>query len=233
MNYLSCSAAIFTAHSFALWNPSESLLNENADLLSSLPQKIFNIKLEMLCLLQTYQHQTSSYHKQYRQQLRQDLYETILFTKKEGKDRISVRNVMKQLDKYCDNDVWQYISDTDEKEIRSYLTPVIESNIKDNYLSLSFDYKVYQAEDIYIKENSFNNAENIIKKLKLVAQTLLSKASITDISEKIPLLVEFANDVTWANMDLRKLEYYRVNIRPLAKYLEDEVIKGEIGRAHV
>lgn len=213
---------------FDYFNNFNDKLTDDIKPTMTILQKIFNIKLEMLCLLQTYQHQTSSYHKQYRQQLRQDLYETILFTKKEGKDRISVRNVMKQLDKYCDNDVWQYISDTDEKEIRSYLTPVIESNIKDNYLSLSFDYKVYQAEDIYIKENSFNNAENIIKKLKLVAQTLLSKASITDISEKIPLLVEFANDVTWANMDLRKLEYYRVNIRPLAKYLEDEVIKGVI-----
>ena len=50
------------------------------------------------------------------------------------------------VDEYYDVNKWQYISQLDLRKLVSVIIPLVESNAKEDYLILSFDYRMYQIE---------------------------------------------------------------------------------------
>ena len=194
----------------------------------TITQKLFEIRLNMMCEMQTAAHQVIDDHKQYYQVLKDILMKQVEYIKTNGSERVSVRAVMGIVDKFNDEYRWQYISALDKKEMIYALKPLVESDIKEDYLSLSFDYQMLQIEDILIKTASIDDAVHIIKKMRLVAQTLLNQATIGDIADKIDVLNEVYNGDAWVNPTLTSLEYYRKELRHLMKYLRHHVISGVI-----
>ena len=210
---------------FLIFDYFNNLKDENPESVKppvTIYQKIFEIKLKMMCEMQNAEHQMMLEHKAYYTKLRSELIQIIQSIKKDGSKRLSVRANMKFVDKYCDENKWQYISPNEEKEINYSLRPLVESNIKEEYLSLSFDYKMLKIEERLIFDGNILNAVNIVKNIRLIAQQLRGKASINDILLKIDDINELYMGNMWNHPSISKLEYYRESIRHLMKYLIEE-----------
>lgn len=205
----------------------------------TIAQKLFQSRLNIMCLLQTSEHQLISEHKAYYIELKGILINAVRYLKANGSERISVREEIDTVDKYCNDEKWEYISSLDEKELTYRIVPLIESDIKEDYLNLSFDNKMLKIEYSLIKEGDLSKVSSIIKVIRLIARTLLDKASITEISAKISELQVLYSESFWKNVTLSDLEYYRKQVRHLMKYLrevkvvaveidhDDETIEGE------
>ena len=194
----------------------------------TIAQKLFLIRLDMMCAMQTSEHQLNPVHKAYYLDLKKQLMQLVGNIKKNGSERISVRESMDIVDKFCEPSKWDYISVLDQKEIEYALSPLVESNIKEEYLTLSYDYLMLQIERTIIETGAVTEAINIIKKVRLIAQTLLDKATISEINEKIADLQEIYMGNMWTDPEIDAIEYYRNSVRHLMKYLIDEKVVGVI-----
>ncbi|MBR3167330.1 MAG: DEAD/DEAH box helicase family protein [Erysipelotrichaceae bacterium] len=193
---------------------------------TTIAQKLFTIRLEMLCLLQKSEHQLIPEQKQYHEELKNLLIKSVKYLKANGSGRIAVREEMDAIDKYCDDQKWEYISSLEEKELTCRIVPIIESDISEEYLCLSFDNKMLKIELSFIKEGDLSKIGNIIKAIRTIARTLLDKASIMEISEKITELQVVYSEDFWKNAKLDDMEHYRKEIRHLMKYLREEKVAG-------
>lgn len=220
---------------FLIFDYFNNLKDDNPESIKqpvTISQKLFEIRLKMLCEMQSAEHQLNVEHKNYYNELKDILTKQVKLIKDKGSERLSVREKMKYVDKYYDANKWQYISPLEEREIIYSLKPLIESDIKEEYLSLSYDYKMLQIEDKLITEGSLQNATNIVKNIRLIAQKLRDKASISEILSKIDDLNELYMGNIWLNPTITKIEYYRKSIRHLMKYLvEEHVVAVEIDNA--
>lgn len=192
----------------------------------TIAQKLFQTRLSIMCLLQTSEHQLNPDHKAYYEELKTILIKAVKYLKANGSERISVREQMDIVDKYCNDLKWEYISSLDEKELTYRIVPLIESDISEDYLNLSFDNKILKIEQSLIENGNFSKVANNIKVIRLIARTLLDKASITEIAEKIPELQVLYSEGFWENAKLLDLEHYRKEVRHLMKYLREEKITG-------
>ena len=192
----------------------------------TIAQKVFLDRLNIMCLLQTSEHQVIPEERQYYCELKDILIKAVKYIKSNGSDRLSVREKMDVVDKYCDDVRWQYISAVDEKEISYGIVPIVESDIKEDYLNLSFDNKMLNIEYSLTNDGNLSRAKSYIRSIRIIAKTLLDKASITEINEKIQELQYVYSESFWNNPKLDELEYYRKEIRHLMKYLREEKIVG-------
>lgn len=216
---------------FLIFDYFNNLKDDNPESIKqpiTLYQKIFEIRLKMMCEMQTAKHQLIKEHQDYYHELKEELIRLVKYLKEVGSKRLSVRANMKFVDKYYDERKWQYISELEQKEINYSLKPLIESDIKEDYYSLSFDYKMLQIEEIFIVEGNIQKATNLVKNIRMIAQKLLSKASLAEILSKIDDINELYAGEVWNNPSISKMEYYRKSIRHLMKYIVEEKIVGVI-----
>ena len=212
---------------FLIFDYFNNLKDENPESIKqpvTIFQKLFEIKLKMMCVMQSAEHQLNDEHKEYYKELKENLVSLVQFIKEKGSKRLSVRSNMKYVDKYNDVKKWQYISPLEEKEIIRTLKPLIESDIKEEYLSLSFDYKMLQIENNLITDGNIQKVTNIVKNIRMISQKLRDKASIQDISDRLNDINELYLGDIWDNPSIKQLEYYRKSIRHLMKYLTEEKI---------
>ena len=206
----------------------------------SMTQKLFSIRLNMMCMMQTSEHQMNPDHEPYYVELRDMLMKQIKGLREKGsKERVSVRAVMSTLDKYCNDLKWQYIYDIEEKEINMYLVPLLVSDIKEDAMILGFDYLMLKIEKILIEKGNVSEAVKLIMKVRLIAKQLLDMASVDEIKKKIKELNELYQGDVLINSTIQSLEYYRKSVRHLVPYLkgpgpkpvyidqEDETMQGE------
>lgn len=211
---------------FDYFNNVKDKPNDDVKRPITIAQKLFLIRLQTMCLLQTSEHQVIPSHKHYYEELKNGLMDTIKYLKANGSGRISVRQEMDIVDKYCSDQRWEYISALEEKELTYRVAPIIESNIKEDYLNLSFDNKMLKVEYSLIANGDLSKVGNIIQTIRLIARALLDKATITEISAKIPELQVVYSSEFWETANLEELEYYRKAIRHLMKYLREEKVTG-------
>lgn len=206
----------------------------------SMTQKLFSIRLNMMCMMQTSEHQMNPDLEPYYVELRDMLMKQIKGLREKGsKERVSVRAVMSTLDKYCNDLKWQYIYDIEEKEINMYLVPLLVSDIKEDAMILGFDYLMLKIEKILIEKGNVSEAVKLIMKVRLIAKQLLDMASVDEIKKKIKELNELYQGDVLINPTIQSLEYYRKSVRHLVPYLkgpgqkpvyidqEDETMQGE------
>ena len=192
----------------------------------TIAQKLFLIRLQTMCLLQTSEHQLVPGHKHYYEELKKVLIDEVRYLKSSGSERISVRQEMDAIDKYCNDDKWAYISALEEKELTYRIAPIIESDLKEDYLSLSFDNKMLKTEYSLLENGDLSKVSNIIKTIRLIARTLLDKASISEILARVSELNVLYSESFWDGATLEDIEYYRKAVRHLMKYLREEKVVG-------
>lgn len=183
-------------------------------------QRLFGIKLEMMCIMQSGEHQVNSEHRAYYKQLNEELYLIVKRIKDNGSNRIGVRNNMAIIDEFYNKKKWEYISQLDQRKLTEIIMPLIESEVTEDYLVLSFDYRMYQIEKDLIENNVISKTVSTIKDIKMIANYLLNKASIDEIRVLIEVLQDIYIGDNWFS-SITELENTRKKIRHLMKYLDD------------
>lgn len=197
---------------------------EEGDVRLSLSQKLFKTKLDLLIELQKYEHQIIPEQKAYYESLKPVLYSKIVELKKLSNNKVSVRNKMEYVDKYCNKQKWDAISLLEQKEIEYHLAPLVENDVDQDSYALSFDYKILLIELGILVDASITNVSPIIKRVRDISKTLLDeKGSLEEVQSKAATLIKLADVTFWNSVPaIDTLEKYRDEIRSLMKYLKDK-----------
>lgn len=189
----------------------------------TLSQKLFNIRVDMLTSLQKYEHQQNQRLLIYYNAIKAELLSKVSGIKNHHK-RIRVREEMQYVDKYNDVKTWESLSPVMIKEVKKHISPLLDSGLNGDHLSVAFDIRVYYVENDLLNTGTLNNSGANIKLLRQIAQYLINeKASIPQVRNKINELKELMGDEIWANPNIEKLEKLRISLRDLMQYLKDKV----------
>lgn len=201
----------------------------------NLSQRIFELKLDMVCELQKLEHQENEEHKSYYLKYRLELFNKIV---KLNRNLINVKTSLKYVNKYSVDDNWNYLSVIESKEIKKQITPLIDPD-SDDEKAKRFDIWLLNMElEEIIGENDYSRA---IQKVTTICSLLLDMTTIPEINQKKELLIEFTTNQYWENINVTKLERIRCEVRDLIKYLpvdkiyiiesnfEDDVVKKQGG----
>lgn len=187
----------------------------------SLTQRLFDIRLDIMCELQAYHHQQDPLHKMYYDQLKKELYNEVADIKKKS-SKIAVRQNMAYVDKYIDYEVWTSLSPLAKKEIQLYISGLIANEIEEDVNSLRFDAKMLDIELSVLVDNGMNKVAKKIRDVRWISQTLLRHAGTqTAVQANADVLNELSGETFWYNPDVNRLEKYREAIRDLMKYLPE------------
>lgn len=184
----------------------------------NISQKIFNLKLDIVCELQKNEHQENLEHKEFYEKYKAELLGKI---KNLNRNLINVRSALKYVDKYSVDECWDYVSLIEAKEIKKQITPLIDAN-SDNEQAKWFDLWLFNMElQEIIGENDYSKA---IQKVTTISAVLLDKTTIPAVAHKKEFLKETMSNEFWSNITLSKLEKVRLEIRDLVQFLEREFL---------
>lgn len=196
-------------------NPDASNVNNG----KSLTQRLFDLRLEILCELQSYENQQNPVLKAYYDSLKEKLYHSVIDIKNSS-SRIAVRQRLAYVDKYIDYEIWTSIPPVSKKEIQLYVSGLIANEVEEDVDSLRFDARMLDIELAMLVEGNVNHAARSVRTVRYVAQKLLQYAGTQQaVISNAEILMELSGEVFWANPAIDRLEKYRESIRNLMKYL--------------
>lgn len=188
----------------------------------SLSQRLFDLRLDIMCELQSYEHQQNPVHKAYYDTLKEDLYNSVADIKKSS-SKIAVRQRMAYVDKYIDYEVWTAISPLSKKEIQLNVSGLIASEIEENINSLRFDARMLDIELAVLASGGIAKASRSVKTVRVISQLLLRHAGTqTAVQSNAEILQDLSGEAFWADPTIDRLEHYREAIRDLMKYLPEK-----------
>ena len=180
----------------------------------SLSQKLFELKLDLVCELQKQHHQENEEHKEFYQKYKSELISKISHF---NKNLVNVKLALKYVDKYSVEKSWEYISLLEAKEIKKQLTPLIDSDDKDEDAKL-FDCWLFNMELSELAgDKDYSKA---IQKVTAISSALLEKSTIPAIEAKKEFLSSLLQNNFWTTISLKKLEQVRQEVRTLLQYLD-------------
>jgi len=182
----------------------------------SITERIFNLKLDMVAVLQEIEHQENPDHKKYYEKWRNELWTTV---KGLNRHLVNVNWEIAYVDKYSNEAEWNDLHKIKVGQIKSQITYLIEPT-KDDIYAKTFDAWLFNMELAeIIGEKDYNKA---IEKVTTVCYQLLEKTTIPQIQSKIESIKQICTNDFWQDRSLDKLEYVRKEIRDLMKYLVEE-----------
>lgn len=188
----------------------------------SLTQRLFDIKLNLLVELQKFEHQNNPEHKAYYDKLKPELMNKV-FGVKANSSRISVREEMAYVDKFCDVERWQAISILEAKEMQLHISKLIDSDIDEDKKALAFDLKLFNIELSVLANGNISQATRFVEKVRLAAKILLDNSSIDAVRAKSETLQMLAGTDFWNNPTIGQLEKCREEVRNLIQYIPPKV----------
>lgn len=215
-------------------NPEGAALNNG----KSLSQKLYDIRLDILVELQSYEHQVNPIHKAYYDKLKDLLYNKTKDIKKHS-SRIAVRQEMSYVDKYADYETWSSIAPLSKKEIQLHLSKLVDNDLDEDKGALRFDMQMLQIELEVLADNGIGRAAKQVERVRLVSKLLLDYAAGKPaVMNKADSLKTLVSTEFWQTPGIECLEKCRDDIRNLLIYLppgpnpidvntEDEVLEGE------
>lgn len=205
-----------------------SYFNENPDGVEnnngkSLSQKLFDLKLDILVELQSYERQLDDICKKYYEKLKPELYKKVEELKNNSQ-RIAVREEMAYIDKYYDYDRWSTIAPLSKKEIQLHLSKLISNDIEENKGALRFDMQMLQIELSVLAKGGIGAASKQVERVRLIAKYLLDYAAGKPaVIAKVDTLKNLVGTEFWIEPTMDKLEKYREDVRNLLIYLPPKV----------
>lgn len=185
----------------------------------TLSQRLYQIRLDMLYELQKLEYQEDTWFHAYYDQIKAELHNEVIRIKSKD-SRIQVREAMQYVDKYYDKKTWISLSPVEVKEIKRHISPLLDSGINGDHLSVAFDARIYYVEKTLLATGTVTGANDHIKNLRLVAKFLIEeKASITQVLEKAQDLKQLASKEYWDTVNVPELERIRESLRGLMVFL--------------
>lgn len=203
----------------------------------SISQKLFDAKLNLLVELQKIEHQTNPEHKAYYDKIKPELINKVLGVKANSA-RISVREELAYVDRFCDQERWQAISILDAKEMQLHISKLIDSDIGEDKKALAFDVKMFNIELSVLANGNISEATRQVAMVRKSARILLDYATIDSVRAMADTLKILAGTDFWDRPTISDLEKYRDEVRDLMQYIRpqdepvdidtpDEVLDGE------
>lgn len=185
----------------------------------SLSQKLYDLRLDILVELQSYEHQSNEVHKAYYDKLKEMLYSKTRAIKNNS-SRISVRQEMYFVDKYADYESWAAIAPLSKREIQLRLSKLIDSELKEDKGALRFDMQMLQIELSLLVSGGVGAVTKQVEKVRMISRELLNHAaSQPAVIEKADSLKTVVGSEFWKSPPIDRLEKYREDIRNLLIYL--------------
>ena len=187
----------------------------------SISQRLFDAKLSLLVELQKIEHQTNPEHKAYYDKIKPELINKV-FGVKANSSRISVREELAYVDKFCDKERWQAISILDAKEMQLHISKLVDSDIDEDKKALAFDVKMFNIELSVLANGNISEATRSVTSVRKSARILLDYATIDGVKAKADVLQILAGTDFWNSPNISDLEKYRDEVRDLMKYIRPQ-----------
>lgn len=180
----------------------------------SLSARLFNLRLAVACALQHATYQREEFPKKLHDELK-----SILRTKVLGlKDtQIGVRQHWEIIDKYRKEENWAYVSEVDRADLENCVAPLLPLQTNDT-AALRFDVLMLNMQLALVDETQKAPLRSRVK-VSQIANALLERASIPQISAKIRLLQEISDPKIFEGAALDYLEKVRIEIRDLVQFI--------------
>ena len=176
-------------------------------------QKIFDIKIDLIYELQKAVHQSNEEHKGFYKSYKEEVFSIV---KGFNTHLVNVKSALKYVVKYSDEHAWDYLSIVDVKEIKKFITPLVDSVSMDEKAKL-FNLLILKMElEEVIGANDYSKA---IRKVIDICSSLLDKLSIPQVAAKKSCLSEFIKNDYWESITVTKLDNIRQEISDLIQYL--------------
>ena len=182
----------------------------------NLTQRIFNMKAELVFGLQALEYQKDQFHVSYRESLVKELKASIngLST-----SQILVRENLPYVDKFRDDEKWQYITKIDLQELKAHVTELISPNADDE-LAKIFDLKIYNIEvSLLDRSQDSTRSQNAVI---VIGQALANMTTIPQVRLHIPTIEQIQTKQYWENLTIEKLEDLRKELRELIKFIPSD-----------
>ena len=185
----------------------------------SLSQRLFDLKLDIMCELQAYHYQSSPMHKAYYDRLKTELYNAVAGIKKNS-SQIAVRQQMMYVDKYIDEEAWTSIAPIAKKEIQLHISGLIANDVDEDINSLRFDSSMLSIELAVLAEGGLKSAARKIRMVRYISHTLLQYAGTQQaVQQSAEALNALSGEDFWSDPQIDRLEKYREAVRDLMMYL--------------
>lgn len=189
---------------------------------SSLTQRLFRIRLDILCELQSIEYQENEWFKSFYDKLKTELHQEIVKIKSHS-NRIQVRASMQHVDKYYDLASWTALAPVSIQEIKSHLVPLLDSGLNGDSLAVAYDCRMYHVALSLICDKNIKAAASDVKKVREIARYLLNeKASVPQVLAKATDLKLLMNNTFWENPNIAEIERLRASLRDLMQFLQGE-----------
>lgn len=182
----------------------------------TLSQKLFELKLDLVCELQKHQHQENEERRAFYAMYKAELIDKI---KHLNKNLINVKLALKYVDKYSIESSWEYISPLEAKEIKKQITPLIDPDDPDESAKL-FDLWVFNMELSQLAEDK--DYSKAVQKVTSICSDLLERLTVPAIAAKKDFLESVLQTGFWEGVTLTKLEQLRTEVRTLLQFLDKQ-----------
>lgn len=180
----------------------------------NLTQRIFNMKTELAFGLQTLEYQKDSFCVAYRESLIKDLRTDI---EKLSPEQILVKENLQYVDKFREDEKWQYLTKIDLQELKSHITELV-SPTADDELAKIFDLKIFNIEvSLLDKSQDSTRSQNAVI---VIAQALSNMTTIPQIRAHISTIEKIQTRQYWENLTIQGLEELRKELRDLIKFVD-------------
>jgi len=170
--------------------------------------------------------QDSAFMDEEYQKLRNSLVETVLAQINAlNAELISVKLQLQYVEKYKNAEAFVCLSDIDEHDLINYLSPLVYMDDTDEFAK-RFDNFMYglMLSQIEGKAQFNRNKRQLIS----ISTSLLKRATIPQINNKIDLINTISTDEFWASPNILDFEKIRIELRELIKFIVDEGGRGVI-----
>lgn len=186
---------------------------QEAKLVVSLQERIFNTKVEMVYKLQDISFQTEILQA-YRKELVQDLSEAV---KALPRDNFAVRQHLRFIDKFQSEEDYSALTYENTLQIAEHIAPLVLPSIED-VSAARFDQLIYQIELAMLSEKNCKRAKkDVIGK----ANELSKYGTIPAIVQQKDLLEQIVHNDYLERAGIMDYEEVRIKLRDLIKFLPE------------
>lgn len=179
----------------------------------SLTQKIFNIRVEIANILQDSNYKEEKEYMGLWESIIEILHKDIININKES---AFARKEIRYIEKYKDLEELKVLNDKKIVEIKNHISVVIISNNLDE-ISKRFDLKILVLQLSILKIGK--GKCSIIRELNVIGKSLEKIYNIPKVMDKKKSIQLLNNDRFWDGISVVDLEFIRLELRDLVKYL--------------
>lgn len=178
-------------------------------------QKIFRARLEIAEQLRNEQYH-DEIHQNYRIELLDHLHKSIQSL---DRNKFRVRPFLKELDRFEQREAWLSLSSEDNIILKERLSSLPDPEGEDE-LARRFDLLTLNLQ-LAILANS-RSQEGLINKIIEIAHDLVKKGNLPAVAQQMPIIKELRKDTFWREIGVTNLEYIRLRMRDLMKFVDRE-----------